>query len=232
MAVLLYELCGRDPALRFSPYCWRARMALAHKGLAAETVPTPYKRIAEIGDGSFKAVPVLADGDQYVDDSFEIALYLDRAYPDRPPLFEGDAHVAASRLIETWANTTFGPLIMRMICLSIWEVLEETDRPYFRETREKRFGQTLEENQTGIELNAASFASALEPARRVLQDFAWLGGPEPRFADYIVFGSLMWLTVIAGAMPLPADDAVAQWFERCLDLHDGMARQAPRARGA
>ena len=39
MARQLYELCGTDPARRFSPYCWRSRMALAHKGLEAEVVP-------------------------------------------------------------------------------------------------------------------------------------------------------------------------------------------------
>ena len=31
MALRLYDLCGEDRALRFSPYCWRAKMALAPK---------------------------------------------------------------------------------------------------------------------------------------------------------------------------------------------------------
>ena len=39
MPIVMYDLAGADPALRFSPYCWRMRMALAHKGLAVETVP-------------------------------------------------------------------------------------------------------------------------------------------------------------------------------------------------
>ena len=34
MAMRLYDLAGADPNLRFSPYCWRAKFALAHKGLA------------------------------------------------------------------------------------------------------------------------------------------------------------------------------------------------------
>ena len=33
----LYELAGADENRRFSPYCWRARMALAHKGLEVES---------------------------------------------------------------------------------------------------------------------------------------------------------------------------------------------------
>ena len=39
MARQLYERVGDDPARWFSPYCWRLRMALAHKGLVAEVVP-------------------------------------------------------------------------------------------------------------------------------------------------------------------------------------------------
>jgi hypothetical protein len=37
MARTLYDLAGADPDLRFSPYCWRTRLALAHKGLEVET---------------------------------------------------------------------------------------------------------------------------------------------------------------------------------------------------
>ena len=39
MPLKLYELVGTDPSRPFSPFCWRTRMALAHKGLSAETIP-------------------------------------------------------------------------------------------------------------------------------------------------------------------------------------------------
>ena len=54
MAIVMYDLAGADPALRFSPYCWRIRMALAHKGLPVETVPwrfTDKDAIAFSGQG-------------------------------------------------------------------------------------------------------------------------------------------------------------------------------------
>ena len=35
----LFELCGADPELVFSPYCWRVRLALAHKGLDWQSRP-------------------------------------------------------------------------------------------------------------------------------------------------------------------------------------------------
>jgi hypothetical protein len=35
MALKLFELVGADEARPFSPFCWRTRMALAHKVLSA-----------------------------------------------------------------------------------------------------------------------------------------------------------------------------------------------------
>ena len=37
MTIKLYDLAGEDAALRFSPFCWRTKMALKHKGLPFET---------------------------------------------------------------------------------------------------------------------------------------------------------------------------------------------------
>jgi len=232
MTTLLYDLCGRDPELRFSPYCWRAKMALVHKGLELETAATHYTDIAAIENGAAKAVPVLNDNGRVVPDSFAIARYLDEAYPDRPPLMGDEAMVAACRLIEGWANLTLGPIIMRMIVLRIHDQLSDADRPYFRKTREARFGRKLEEHQTGVEANLDALNAALQPARLALAENTWLGGRAPRFTDYILFGSLMWLTVIAGRLPLAADDGVTAWFGRCLDLNGGFARRAKLAKAA
>ena len=40
--IRLYELCASDPDLVFSPYCWRIRLALAHKRLPFESVPITF----------------------------------------------------------------------------------------------------------------------------------------------------------------------------------------------
>ena len=232
MTVILYDLCGRDPALRFSPYCWRAKMALAHKGLHFETVAVPFTQVAAVEGGASKTVPVINDNGQVVTDSFEIALYLDRAYPDRPVLFPDRSAIAAAHFLQAWAFQSVHSVVTRMILKSIHSQLGDTDGDYFRRSREARFSASLEAYQTGVDANAEALRGALEPVRRTLAHHPWLGGPAPTFADYIVFGTLMWLRTINGTLPLPREDEVSSWFERCLDLHGGIARSAPVAEAA
>ena len=65
MAIELYDLAGAEPDRRFSPYCWRTRMALAHKGLEVETIPWRFtekerkiRRAHPHLDGAHGTVPV------------------------------------------------------------------------------------------------------------------------------------------------------------------------------
>src|SRR6185295_17535088 len=97
MTILLYELVGRDAARPFSPHCWKAAMALAHKGLDISSVPTRFLEVPAVEGGVSKLVPVIRDGDHVVADSFAIALYLEETYPERPTLFCGDGGKAAAR---------------------------------------------------------------------------------------------------------------------------------------
>ena len=109
MTIQMYDLAGADPALRFSPYCWRIRMALAHKELPVRCIPwrfTEKERIAFSGQG---LVPVIVDGDKVVHDSWKIAQYLEATYPDRPSLF-GDNALAQIRFeAEAVIRQVFGP---------------------------------------------------------------------------------------------------------------------------
>ena len=226
MTIVLYDLAAAD-GRRFSPYCWRAKMALAHKGLAFEAKPTPFTGIKSIRGGE-KSVPVIEDRGRIVRDSFDIALYLEEAYPDRPTLFGGEGGKAVTRFVEAWANGTHSQLIT--LCVKdIHDALTEEDKIYFRESREKRFGRRLEAVQEGREERLEAARQALLPLRAILQRQPFIGGERPLFADYIVFGSLQWPRVISAFRILADDDPVRDWFERCLDLHDGLGRNAPAA---
>ena len=104
MSIKLYELTGDDDDRQFSPYCWRIRMALAHKGLAMTTVPWCFTEGDALKFAGATTVPVLVDGDKTLKDSWDIALYLDEAYPDRPKLFDSKQSVALALFFKQWAE--------------------------------------------------------------------------------------------------------------------------------
>jgi glutathione S-transferase len=226
---VLYDLAGADPALRFSPYCWRAKLALAHKGLVVDAVPwrfTDRDAIAFSGQGR---VPVLVDGERTVSDSWAIALYLEEAYPDRPSLFGAPAAISVTRFVNAWADMILQGGMIRLIVSDIAAIIHEKDRAYFRESREQRFGMPLEQVTAGREDRLKAFRDTLLPLRHTLSAQPYLAGEAPAYADYIVFGSFQWARCVSSFELLAGDDAVAAWRERMLDLFDGFARKAPCA---
>ncbi|MBT7361925.1 MAG: glutathione S-transferase family protein, partial [Rhodospirillaceae bacterium] len=150
MAIILYDLVGQDDR-RFSSNCCKTRYALAHKGLACETIPTRFTDISAIGDGSFPTIPVIEDGDIRLGDSWEIAAYLEATYPDAPSLFGGAAGVEYARFIAQWNATRIQPLVMTMVVHDIYEQLDPADQPYFWESRTKRLGRPIDQIQEGRE---------------------------------------------------------------------------------
>ena len=222
----LYDLAGAEPQRRFSPYCWRAKLALMHKGLPFETIPwrfTDKDVIAFSGQGR---VPVLIDGDRIVFDSWTIATYLEEAYPDRPSLFGAAAAVPVTRFVNSWADGVLNAAILRLIVTDILAHLDDKDKGYFRESREKRFGMTLEAFNADRETNVLVLRKALEPLRSILAAQAYIGGERPAYADYIVFGSFQWARCTSPFQLLLTDDPVWAWRERLLSAFDGYAREA------
>lgn len=228
MALRLYDLATADDA-RLSPYCWRARLALAHKGLLTQTVPVGFTEISAIGTGEFKTVPVLHDGAQWIGGSFAIAEHAERCAPDAPSLFVHDPERMHARFIDDWVTTQLQPQMFRMLVWDIWTRLRPDDQAYFRATREQRLGSTLEQAHAQREAKLAPFRASLEPARKAVQRAPFLAGHGPAYVDYVLFGALQWARVASPYAMLDADDALTAWFERCLDLFDGLGRRMPAA---
>jgi glutathione S-transferase len=226
MRITLYELAAANTEIRFSPYCWRTRFALAHKGLPVETIPwhfTQTDRIAFSGQGK---VPVLRDGETVVTDSWDIALYLERSYPDRPSLFGGGSGIAHALFLNAWADTSLQPGIARLIVGDIWQAQRQEDQPYFRESREAVFRRPLEAVIEGREERVVEWRRLLAPLRSVLARQSWLGGAAPDYADYIVLGSLQWARCISRFALLEDADPVREWRDRGFALFNGMGAAA------
>ena len=232
MTLKMYDLAAADPLLRFSPYCWRTRLALAHKGLAVETIPwrfTDKEAIAFSGQGR---VPVLVDGEKVISDSWEIACYLDEAYADRPALFGSADARGAAFFIKRWTESQLHPALVRLIVADIVKILHADDVTYFRESREKALGASLEDYCAAKAENLKQLHAVLTPLRLTVKDLAFVGGDTPSYADYTVFGALQWARCSSPQNLLEEDDPVAAWFTRVADLYDGLAAKAPRPAAA
>ena len=226
MAIKLYDLAGAEDDRRFSPYCWRVKMALRHKGLEFETVPWRFTEKEAIAFAGSSTVPVIVDGKQAIADSWRIALYLDEAYPQRPALFEGGQSRALSEFFASWAFRAVHPAVLKVILLDAFARLHEKDKPYFRESREKRFGMTLEQYASDGKAALAALRGVLEPVRPSLVQHAFVSGNGPGYCDYILFGAFQWARAMSPIRLLEPDDPIFAWRERMLDLWGGYARQA------
>ena len=73
MRLQLYDLAGAELERRFSPYCWRVKLALMHKALPFDTIPwrfTDKDMIAFSGQGQGQGrVPVIRDGEPCLRDN-------------------------------------------------------------------------------------------------------------------------------------------------------------------
>lgn len=220
----LYDLEGVDDR-RFSPTCWRVKMALAHKGLAFETVPTPFTRIASVGGGVSKTVPILEHEGRFVADSTAIADYLEATFPDQPSLFGGAGGRALVEFVDAWVLATLHQQLVSLVVKDIHDHVLPEDRDYFETSRTQRFGRPLADIQAGREERVETLRGSLLPLRVTLKRQPYLGGERPLYPDYMVLGAFQWARTISPFKILADDDPVRAYVDRLLDLHDGFARQ-------
>ena len=92
-----------------------------------------------------------------------------------------------------------------------------------------RLGGTLEDIQSGREARIEELYAVLTPLRVMLGKQPWIGGDQPLYHDYIVFGTLQWPRVTSKLALLKQDDKVTEWFGRMLGLYDGLGASMPAA---
>jgi glutathione S-transferase len=225
--ITLYDLAF-DRDLRPSPYCWRTKLALKHKGLAWRDEPCGFGDKQKVAFADSQTYPVIHDATTVVKDSWAIVQHLDAAYPDRPLLPDR----SYAQFVNGWADTTVNPAIFPLIVADLVQRVRPQDRAYMVESRGKRLGTT---DFAGFQARAretgglAALRAALEPARRVLKEQEFLSGKAPAYPDYILLGSFMWPRTLSPLGLLDKDDPVYAWRERMLDQFDGFARKAPSA---
>ena len=198
-------------------------MALAHKGLSAETIPWCLTEKEAIAPHQAEKVPVLLDGDIAVVDSWTIANYLEDTYPDRPSLFGGPIGRAEARFFNEWVPTFSRHLLLTVI-KDIFDHVHPDDKDYFRKSREERFGKTLEQLGGESGNHRAGIEAGMAPLRAVLQHQPFFCGSAPAYADYIVFGHFQMTRSISPKRFLEKGDILYDWRHRMLDLFSGLGR--------
>ena len=225
--ITLYDLVFQDDR-RPSPFCWRAKFALKHKGLAWRDEPVGFTEKQKIAFAQSLTVPVIHDGSKVVKDSWAIAQHLDSTYPEKP-LFGPARHYA--HFVAAWVDSAVQPALFPIVVGDLYDRVRPVDQPYFQESRGKRLGTTdfvgfqAKAREKGVD----AFRSVLEPARRVLKEQPFLNGEQPAYPDYALGGAFLWAHVASPLALLPSDDPIHAWRERMLDLFDGMGRKAKAA---
>lgn len=226
----LYELAGASPELRFSPHCWKTRMALAHKGLEPQRIAWRFTEKDALAFSGSELVPVLVHDTKTISDSWRIALYLDDTFPASPLLFGAPSAIPLTEYINAWADGALGPALGRILLLDIHNLLNDQDRAYFRASREKSFGKTLEDVVADQPGHLANLKHVLTPLRKMLRTSDFISGAAPAYADYCVFGMFMWARCVSEVELLDSGDPILPWLDRLLDAFGGLARSAPSAK--
>ncbi|WP_374572235.1 glutathione S-transferase N-terminal domain-containing protein [Phenylobacterium sp.] len=226
MATVLFDLAASDPAVRFSPYCWRIRLALAHKAVKAETLAWRFTDKEAIAPSGQTTAPVLVDNGRWIGGSLQIADHLEAAYADAPTLFGGPTGRALTEFFHSWADAVLLPGVFSLIALDVLQRLAPQDQPYFRASRERFLGTSIEVYASARDTRISGVRESWRPLRQALRRQLFLGGEARHYADYIAFAAFQWARCMSPYAVMDDTDPLVDWRERMLDLHDGLARSA------
>ena len=178
----------------------RVALALAHKGLEAESVwvdPADRAPVRKVSKQTL--VPVLVDGDEVIADSTRILEYLEERYPQRPLYPEDTAPRAEMQVFVDWFNR-------------VWKVPPNAIAAELEKARP---------SQKKIAGWGGQMATWLDLFERLLEDRGHLLGEDFSAADCIAFPFLKY-----AALPMPDRDD--DLFHRVLRDYQPLGDSHPR----
>lgn len=190
-----------------SQYSEKVRLILDYKGLDYRKIEvTPGVGQLELFRLSGqRQVPVLKDGEVFVADSTEIALYLERKYPERPIIPTDPKKKGLCLMMEEWADESIG-LKGRKAFIGAFNknqnfrtsLLPNGTPDFFKTIVGAIPGDVLDILGSGIGFGGDAVKDAttalkqdLEALCAILQDSPYLVGDTPTLADLAVAGLSM-----------------------------------------
>ena len=187
-----------------SQYSEKVRLILDYKQLEYRKIEvTPGVGQLELMQKSgSRQVPVLKDGSTYIADSTEIALYLERKYPERPIIPEDSLAKGQCLLIEEWADASIGIKGRKAFIGALNQnqnfrtaVLPKETPSLLKTAVGAIPGEVLDILGTGIGFGGDAVKEAkkdlqqdLEALCLILQERPYLTGDTPTLADLAVAG--------------------------------------------
>jgi glutathione S-transferase len=227
MSLVMYERVGHA-GRRPSPFSWRVRYALAHKGVPVEFHLVRFADVEMIRTLSGQhMVPILCDEDRVIHDSWNIACYLEDRFSDRPSLFGGEAGRGLARLVNNWAADTLAPSIRRLISADFILCLAPEDREYFRRSREAAFGCTLEGYCADRSRWLAKFAAVIAPLEATLKAQPYIAGATATYADYLLFSVFQYARLGCPDEFVAEGSALRRWRDGLALAFDGLGTRYP-----
>lgn len=197
-----------------SQYSEKVRLILDYKQLEYRKIEvTPgVGQIELMQKSGSRQVPVLKDGSTYVSDSTEIALYLERKYPERPIIPTDSLAKGQCLLIEEWADVSIGSLGRKAFIGALNQnqnfrtsVLPRNTPDVVKTAVGAIPGELLDVLGSGVGFGGEAVKEAkksltqdLEALCLILQNQPYLTGDTPTLADLAVAGLSMILKFPAG----------------------------------
>ena len=198
-----------------SHYSEKVRLILDYKQLEYRKIEvTPgVGQIELMQKSGSRQVPVLKDGSTYIADSTEIALYLERKYPERPILPTDNLAKGQCLLMEEWADVSFGSNGRKAFIGALNQnqnfrtSLLPANTPDIVKTAVGAIpGEVLSALGTGVGFGSDAVKEAtkdlnqdLEALCLILQNQPYLTGNTPTLADLTVAGLSIYLKFPAGS---------------------------------
>ncbi|KAI9298095.1 hypothetical protein K502DRAFT_339667 [Neoconidiobolus thromboides FSU 785] len=238
MRLKVYDLVDHTDGVNFSSFGWRVRLCLKHKDLLFEKVDLTFHQIQteipKISNNKWKLTPLLVDDDEVVANSRDIAEYLEDKYSDRPLLFPNGKEY--SFFLENYISTHMGKLF-NLCVLHIYDNLHGEDKVYFKNLRETQFNKPLEQIAEEPGPIYLQIFNALKPFISTLKTYKYLEGETVTYSDYLLFGTLQWVRILA---PIHFDNIIGMeaqasedtpvllaWFNSIAHLYSEYANDTP-----
>ncbi|ORY74329.1 glutathione S-transferase [Leucosporidium creatinivorum] len=237
--IIFYDLVTRPGGPYWSPNTWKTRLSLLHKGVEFETREVTFTELRALAPrwGVKRAIAPsieLTDG-TIISDSWKIAEWLEKTYPDRPSLFlpssktpvDGSSpEMQVARSYAVMFNAGYGDsdpgwaTFFELVAKTLEQALGSEDREYY--TSDAKLGvkdgwkKLTSADPTSLLERSKASVLALEAVLRVTP---FLTGDAPGFVDYVAYGRY---AMMANLDPKLTDEV---WREReTPELREWIAR--------